>query len=108
MSKAIRDNDIVARLGGDEFSILLPSIGSKENAIAITKDILKVMQEKWHLNDNVLKVTTSMGIAMAPSEGATRHTVMKNADLALYEAKNAGRNSFKFKDFQPKELTTGS
>ncbi|MGY0691283.1 PAS domain S-box protein [Virgibacillus sp. FSP13] len=95
--ETIRDCDIVARLGGDEFVILLPGIGSAENAVTIAKNIQQAMQRPWNLHGNSLKVTTSMGIAMAPAQDATAFSMLKNADIALYEAKNAGRNSYQLR-----------
>ncbi|WP_106496112.1 sensor domain-containing protein [Lentibacillus sp. Marseille-P4043] len=98
VQETIRDCDIVARLGGDEFVILLPGVGSSQNATMIAEHIQQAMQQPWNLNGNSLKVTTSMGIAMAPAQGATPFSMLKNADIALYEAKNAGRNSYQLRE----------
>lgn len=104
VSQTIRNNDIVARLGGDEFVILLPHIGSESNAISIAKDIQKALEKPWNMKDNVLEITTSMGIAMVPAQDATAFSMLKNADLALYEAKDAGRNSYKVRDIADHHL----
>lgn len=93
--KNIRESDIVARLGGDEFVILLRGVGSIENVEAIAENIQKSMQNPWHIEHYILKVTISMGIAMAPSQGATVYSMLKNSDKALYSAKSSGRNTFK-------------
>ena len=95
ISQTIRDTDMVARLGGDEFIILLPSIQTVDNAIAVAEKILEVIQRPWKIEDKVLTVTISMGIAMAHSGECTKHSLMKKADIALYEAKNNGKNSFR-------------
>lgn len=94
----IRENDTVARLGGDEFAILLPSIESVDNACAIAERIQTAMQAPWLIENSALKVTTSMGIAMAPFQGAaTVYSMLKRADQALYDAKESGRNTYKIK-----------
>ncbi|WP_068677614.1 bifunctional diguanylate cyclase/phosphodiesterase [Oceanobacillus sp. Castelsardo] len=98
VSQAIRKKDMVARLGGDEFIALLPSIGSSENAVKIADNIKQIMQMPWNIKGYELKVTTSMGIAMAPSEDATKYLLLKTADKAMYEAKEDGRNTYKIWD----------
>jgi diguanylate cyclase (GGDEF)-like protein len=98
VSKTIRKNDMVARLGGDEFIVLLPSIRSSENAIKIAENIKQTMQEPWNIKGYELQVTTSMGIALAPPEGATKYILLKTADQAMYEAKKDGRNTYKIWD----------
>ena len=98
VSQNVRGNDLVARLGGDEFIILLPSIESVDHAITIAEKIKKAMQEPWCIKDDVLEVTTSMGIAMAPFQDVTVSSMLKSADEALYGAKSAGRNTYKTRD----------
>lgn len=97
VSKTITENDIVARLGGDEFVILLPNISTVDHAISIAKSIQKAIIEPWNIKGNKPKVTTSMGISIASTE-TTPFSILKNADLALYEAKNAGGSTYKVKD----------
>lgn len=92
--KSIRDFDIVARLGGDEFIILLPRFCTNDEVVQIAQNILHVMQEPWEIENETLTVTTSMGIAFSQSEDFTKYSLMKSADLALYKAKESGRNSF--------------
>lgn len=97
MSEVIRECDIVARLGGDEFVILLPGIGTIENAVIIADKIKNSMQQPWNIEGNLLEVTISMGIAMAPTHCIDSYALLKTADIALYDAKLAGRNTYKFK-----------
>ncbi|MCH1625417.1 sensor domain-containing protein [Ferdinandcohnia quinoae] len=92
--KNIQDQDIVARLGGDEFVILMRDVEDCDNAVERAEKIQKAIREPWHINDLVLEVTTSMGVVIAPKEGATVSSLLKEADLALYEAKESGRNLF--------------
>lgn len=103
ITKTIRQNDMVARIGGDEFVILLPKIGSINNASDIAKTVLERIQKPWNINGLSFQVTTSMGIAMA-SVGMTSSALLKEADIALYEAKEKGKNSYQLqKDHQMKQ-----
>ncbi|MUV37796.1 Histidine kinase [Lentibacillus sp. JNUCC-1] len=92
---SVRECDMVARLGGDEFIALLPVVGSMEHAVSIAEDIQKAIQLPWHINGYHLDVTTSMGIATASKPDITAFSILKSADIALYQAKKAGRNSYK-------------
>lgn len=94
----IRSIDFVARLGGDEFVILTPNTGPKENIAAMAERIQEAMQIPWKIEEHSIRVTTSMGIAIAPKEGATVPSILKTADIALYEAKHAGRDSYIIKE----------
>lgn len=94
--KTIRDVDIVARLGGDEFVILLTGFQSNNEVAQIAENILDAMQDTWEIDNESLTVTTSMGIAIVQAEEFSRHSLIKCADLALYEAKESGRNSYRF------------
>ncbi len=74
--------------------ILMPCIQTVNDAIAMAEKILKVLQKPWKIEEKVLTITTSMGIAMGHFGEFTKHSLMKKADIALYEAKNNGKNSF--------------
>ncbi|MEC5424162.1 PAS domain S-box protein [Virgibacillus sp. C22-A2] len=97
ISGCIRDDDMAARLGGDEFVILLHGVGAKVNATSIAEKVFTCMRDVWNFGGTALEVTTSIGIAVAPLEGTTELQLLKNADLALYEAKESGRNKYKIK-----------
>ena len=96
---ATRENDLLARLGGDEFALLLRDVDSPAEAAAIADRIVKALSNPFTIDGHQLVIGTSVGIAMAPQDGATSETLMKNADLALYKAKNEGRSTFHF--FEP-------
>jgi len=91
----IRESDTLARIGGDEFVILLPSINSLENIKAVANKILKALQIKHAIGTHELYITSSIGIAIYPEHATTAEELIRNADTAMYEAKNNGRNSFK-------------
>jgi diguanylate cyclase (GGDEF)-like protein/PAS domain S-box-containing protein len=90
----IREKDTIARWGGDEFTLLLPEINSPEDATAIAQRILEVLKPAFILEGYRLHVTTSIGIAIYPHDGKDADTLVKNADAALYRAKEKGRNDY--------------
>lgn len=98
IQKNLTKADMAARLGGDEFVILLPELIASEHVLTLVENIRKCITAPWHISGEKLTVTASIGIALAKTTGLTKHTLLKNADLALYEAKNAGRNTYKTKE----------
>ncbi|HEV3186204.1 MAG TPA: EAL domain-containing protein [Xanthobacteraceae bacterium] len=98
---AIRDTDTVARLGGDEFAVLQTLVADqKESAVVLAERIIATVNEPYDLDGHKLSVGASIGIALAPDDGATAEQLLKNADLGLYRVKSGGRNGFRF--FEPK------
>lgn len=92
-----RQNDVAARFGGDEFAILQIVRGDQEDAATILAErLLRSIIQPYDINGNEVVVGTSIGIAMAPRDGTTSDALMKNADLALYQAKGGGRNGHRF------------
>ncbi|MFZ3578788.1 PAS domain S-box protein [Virgibacillus sp. DJP39] len=99
VSRSIRTDDMVARLGGDEFALLLSDIDASSNAMSIAETIKVAMNKPWFINGKRLEVTTSMGIAMSVNDRTTTSfTILKSADIALYEAKKSGRDSYKIRE----------
>ncbi len=96
MRTCVRDTDIVARLGGDEFAIVqIPSAQSLDtNALAAR--LIEVVGAPYDIEGHQVVVGASIGISVAPADGATPDTLMKNADLALYRAKADGGGTFRF------------
>jgi diguanylate cyclase (GGDEF)-like protein/PAS domain S-box-containing protein len=90
----LRRNDSVARLGGDEFILLLPQITSMEDGAVVAQKILNVFAKPFVLDADVLNISTSIGVAVYPSDGEDADTLMRNADTAMYCAKRQGRNSY--------------
>ncbi len=95
LKKEIREADTVSRFGGDEFVILLPNIENIKDAILIAKKIRKELQKKHIINSHELNITTSMGISIYPNHSQNTEDLIKYADIAMYEAKRDGRNTFK-------------
>ena len=92
------DIDSVARIGGDEFCLILKGLSSPVDAGRVAQRILEVLRQPVHLDGHELVVTPSIGIALMPQDGRDPDTLMKNADRAMYAAKEAGRNRFQFFD----------
>ena len=89
---ALRDSDYVARLGGDEFLIVVPQVSDQETAERVGKKLVDAVGVPYMLTGNEVRVTASIGISLFPQDARDREALMKCADLALYEAKRAGRN----------------
>ena len=88
--------DTVARIGGDEFMVILPKIAADEHAEIVARKILAACAQPFQLSGHEVFVTASVGITIYPRDGGAPHDLMVNADTAMYEAKEAGRNAFRF------------
>ncbi|MBX3707649.1 MAG: EAL domain-containing protein [Pseudomonadales bacterium] len=92
----VRSADTVARSGGDEFTILLASIESPMVAAEVARRILTVLRTPVRIAGHDLVVTTSIGITLLPDDGVEPQLLLKNADLAMYRAKEQGRNNYQY------------
>ncbi|HVT44057.1 MAG TPA: EAL domain-containing protein [Thermoanaerobaculia bacterium] len=90
----LRESDTVARLGGDEFTVLLPTVTHSEDSIKIAHKILEAIRLPFILDGRDLYTTTSMGISVYPDDGSDAETLIKNADTAMYQAKEQGRDHY--------------
>jgi len=86
----------VARLGGDEFAILLPDIGTNEEAGAMADRLLDILNDPIRIGDHRVYATASVGIAIYPYDGQDAQALLKNADTAMYHAKQNGKNGFQY------------
>ncbi|HOF89317.1 MAG TPA: GGDEF domain-containing protein, partial [Armatimonadota bacterium] len=93
LNGCVRDSDTVARLSGDEFVLVLPAIGSRENAMMTVQRVLTAFQQPLTVAGRALDITPSLGICFAPDDGATVEALLQRADLAMYAAKARGRNA---------------
>jgi len=92
----IRDNDMAARIGGDEFVILLPNVENEEKIHEIAQRIKLKLSQPLIIDENHYSVTASMGITLYPKDGDNFHTLLKNADIAMYKSKALGKNNYYF------------
>ncbi|MGV8058521.1 MAG: PAS domain S-box protein [Smithellaceae bacterium] len=99
----LRKSDTVARMGGDEFILLLPEINEKEDAEVIARKIIESFQRPFVLKNHELNITASIGIAIYPEGGGDFDKLKKNADIAMYKAKENGRNNFQSYDLNRKQ-----
>lgn len=90
---SLRSEDLIARYGGDEFTIIVNDAKSEFFALAVAERILATLQEPWDINGERFVTTSSVGIALFPNDGKTRRELLKGADIALYRAKENGRNT---------------
>jgi diguanylate cyclase (GGDEF)-like protein len=90
---ALRESDLIARLGGDEFAIVVPNINSSEDARQIATKLLTLIEQPVLLRDRELQISASIGISSYPEDGQELHMLVKQADMAMYQAKGAGRNN---------------
>lgn len=94
VNQCLQEKDIFARLGGDEFVILLPEIKDKIEAVHVAESILNSMKLEWNIGDFTFTTTSSIGITYFQSDNQNHRILLKEADIALYRAKETGRNTF--------------
>ncbi len=95
LKKTVRASDVVARLGGDEFIVLLQEVASEEQVAAAARKILAAVTRPVEIAGEERQVTASIGASMYPADAADEHSLMKSADIAMYAAKESGKNSFR-------------
>src|SRR5699024_5453252 len=91
-----RTSDTVARLGGDEFVILLQETQERDAAAIVAQKILKALTAPIIIHGHECRITASIGISMYPQQGHDEQTLMKNADTAMYMAKETGKDNYRF------------
>ncbi len=96
LKDCVREGDTVARLGGDEFAIVLEDIASADDVAPSARKILEVLSQPFLLDKNEFIITTSIGISLFPFDGEDSQTLLKHADIAMYRAKDEGRNTYQF------------
>ena len=96
LSKSMRRADTVARLGGDEFAIIIENIDGHDDAISIADNVTTILEHNVRLDNQETFTSASVGIAMFPDDGADASTLLKNADTAMFRAKEQGKRCFQF------------
>jgi len=96
ITSLVRERDTVARLGGDEFVVVLPNVRNEQTVRAMAERLLEKLGEPFAVDEIDHYVSASIGIVLFPEDGDSVETLLKNADAAMYRAKDAGRNRFEF------------
>jgi len=96
LMKCVRADDIVARMGGDEFTVILNNVNHQINTERITQSILDKLTEPFNLGGEVVYISASIGISVYPANGTEVDALLKNADQAMYFAKQSGRNRYHY------------
>ncbi len=96
LRKVLRDCDTICRIGGDEFVVLVNDIESRKSASLIAFKMLEVLTHATILKGKEVYTSTSIGISIFPEDGEDTDTLLKHADIAMYQAKGAGRNTYRF------------
>lgn len=93
LERCVRKDDMVARIGGDEFIVLLQDILSSD-ITRVAEKIIEALSDPFLIAGNTLRITTSIGVATYPQDGADANALINNADSAMYEAKRSGKNGY--------------
>jgi diguanylate cyclase (GGDEF)-like protein len=96
LKNCLRGSDIVARMGGDEFVVLLTEVAEEKYAATVAQKIIQAIAKPFYLLGQEFRVTASIGISIYPQDGGDEQTLTKNADIAMYQAKEDGKNNFQF------------
>lgn len=105
LTSAVRRSDTVARIGGDEFTVILNNLGSTPEIIFLAQKIIASIQQPFLIADYELDIGCSIGIAVFPDAGSSVESLQRNADLAMYEAKQTGTSTYRFFLNKKKENT---
>jgi diguanylate cyclase (GGDEF)-like protein len=94
----VRGEDTVARVGGDEFILALWHVSGIDYATSVASRAIETLSQPCDIEGTTVSITTSAGVSIYPDHGEDAETLMKSADLALYEAKRAGKNAFRISE----------
>lgn len=96
LSACVRRGDTIARLGGDEFTIVLADMAHGDDAVLVAQKVIEQFVQPFKIGEQELFVSSSVGITLYPNDAATAEELIKNADVAMYRAKDQGRNNYQF------------
>lgn len=102
LQSRIKSSDMIARLSGDEFAVVIANY-TKEELILVINNIINSFHKPFYVNDLVLNITASVGVSIYPDDGNTVEELLRNADTAMYKAKELGKNTYQFYSHKMKE-----
>ena len=106
LGESVRSSDTVARLGGDEFTVILEGSQRVEDAGQVATKIIRTLQDLFQVGPRQLRITASIGISLYPMDGDSAEELLRDADIAMYSAKTAGRNTYQYFTPELREQTT--
>ena len=96
LKATLRERDTVARFGGDEFVMLLDDVASEKDVALLANKVLEAMTQPYQIDAHAFHLTASIGISLYPGDGQDTGTLLRNADIAMYRAKDLGKNTYQF------------
>lgn len=96
MHAELRNSDWLFRLGGDEFAILLPEIQEADTAARLASRVIDAVRSPMYVDSQLMPIGATVGVARYPQDGTDAETLLKRADHAMYQAKSAGKNTWRF------------
>ncbi|NGH11939.1 GGDEF domain-containing protein, partial [Serratia marcescens] len=96
LADCVRHGDLVARVGGDEFVLILTDAGTQDEVETLCKRLIESIERTIRIDEQEVFISASIGIAIAPNDAREAAELLRYADIALYEAKAAGRNTWRF------------
>ncbi len=96
LQQSVRQSDTIARLGGDEFTVIVENINQPEDVVVVTKSILRMLSDPIMIDNREVFISASIGVSVYPDDGDDLGTLLKNAETAMYKAKEHGRNNLQF------------
>ncbi|MFZ5524948.1 MAG: EAL domain-containing protein [Pseudomonadota bacterium] len=94
--QCVRNSDTISRQGGDEYVIMLPNLEDLGDIMQVVTKLIEIIAQPYQLEEHNVHMTTSLGVSVYPQDGADSDTLIRNADTAMYQAKEAGRNCYRF------------
>jgi len=96
LTASVREGDTVARFGGDEFAMLMDDVASEKDIGVVAQKVIEMLAPPFKIDGQTLYVTASIGVSLFPNDGEDSSTLLKNADIAMYRAKELGKNTYQF------------
>ncbi|MBL4953973.1 diguanylate cyclase, partial [Neobacillus sp. YIM B02564] len=108
LRKCIREDDVICRMGGDEFTAVINNFESLQNVSLIADKIIKNISRPFHIQNHIVRVSTSVGITIFPDDAENPEALLKNADAAMYSAKDSGTGIYRYYDIAMRDKADGS